>query len=402
MAMQYKTIFYGKGGGVRVAEADIAKIAAEVGSYLKARKMQAQGIRLPGLKDAQKLMRKCAEVLEKARGSSQVKDLGFTPDLTVVAGIDTKGDLSATVTGLLPPSKAGKPPVTFEKTVVIRKGWLKLEEELAGDKNEVVNLTKKNLQIIEEALGKLVQKHGGDVKKVKADPLYAKLVDKYEGGDDVINRAAEKQAKLYKTPVHSTDEADFGQITTGTVALCAHGSREKINGVWLGTKLGKKTPEQIVELLTEQTDKKRNLSRKFKGTVLLSGCFTAAGGIAPPGETYDYDTYAGKVWRLLKAKGITCKVVGQPGTASTNEDGSKNSVMPTKQDEKDAYKAEIKAFEAELKKLKAKFAKGDAKAKKDANKKAGEIYAKLKVAKDKSAQTWMKDLQANYGLDPLR
>ncbi|MEX0365886.1 MAG: hypothetical protein AB3N22_07435 [Ruegeria sp.] len=402
MATQYKTIFLGAGGGVSVESADIAKVASELGTYLKKNGWQAQGIKLPGLSSAGTTIKKAAAVLAKSKNSSQIKDLGFTPDLKVVAGIDTSGHLSATITGLLPPSKEGAAPVNFDKTIVIRKDWTKLEAELASDENVVVNLTKKNMSIIEDALDKLVTKHNGDLKKVTQDKVYAALLAKFKGGDKIINRAAEKQAKRYKTEVVDTTEADYGEIKKGTIALCAHGSREKINGTWIGTKLGKKTPAQIVALLTENTDKKRNLSKDFKGTVLLSGCFTAAGGIAPPGEKYDYDTYAGKVWQLLKAKGIKCKVVGQPGTASTNEDGSKNSVMPTKQDEKDALKAEIKELEKDLKKQKKKFDAGDKKAKKAASKKAQILFTKIKTAKDKSAQTWMKDLQVNYGLDPLR
>ncbi|MDC0660515.1 hypothetical protein N6L27_21110 [Leisingera sp. SS27] len=402
MATQYKTIFLGSGGGENVASADIAKMAMAIGKYLKDKGMQAQGIKLPGLKKAQALVAKCAKVQQVAQNSSQVKDLGFTPELSVVGGIDTSGHLSICITGMLPPPKEGKPPVNFDKTEVIRKDWNKLEAELADETNVVVNLTKKNISIIEEALDKLVAKHDGDLKKVRKDKVYGVLLEKFKGGDKVINRAAEKQAAKYKTKTVNTDEADFGELTTGTVALCAHGSREKINGIWLGTKLGKKSPDQIVDLLTGNKDKKKNLSKSFKGTVLLSGCFTAAGGIAPPGDKYDYDTYAGKVWRLLKAKGINCKVVGQPGTASTNEDGSKNSVMPTKQDEKDAYKAEIKALEKELQKLEKKLKSGDKATKKSATKKAQTLYSKIKDARNKSALTWMKDLQVNYGLDPLR
>ncbi len=402
MATQYRKIFLGGNGGVNVAQADVAKLAMELGKHLKASGLQAQGIKLPGLKKAQDLVAKCIKVQQAAQNSSQVKDLGHTPELSVVGGIDTSGHLSISITGMLPPSKAGKPPVNFDKTQIVRKDWLKLEKELAGDKNEVVNMTKKNYQIIEETMDKLAAVCDGDVKKMVKHPVYKKLVDKFEDGDDIINRAAEKQAKRYKTEVHDTSEADFGDIRNGTIALCAHGSREKINGTWIGTKLGKKTPDQIVDLLTKNSDKKRNLSKSFKGTVLLSGCFTAAGGIAPPGKDYDYDTFAGKVWKLLKAKGINCKVVGQPGTASTNDDGSKNSVMPTKQDEKDDLKAEIKSLEKKLEKQKKKFEAGDKTAKKAANKEAKALFAKIKQARDKSALTWMKDLQVNYGLDPLR
>ena len=40
MAMQYKKIFLGEGGGVDVDKADVASIATELGKYLKANGMQ--------------------------------------------------------------------------------------------------------------------------------------------------------------------------------------------------------------------------------------------------------------------------------------------------------------------------------------------------------------------------
>ena len=58
MAMQYKTIFIGSGGGVDVDKADVGGIATELGKYLKSNGMQAQGIKLPGLKKAQKVIGK--------------------------------------------------------------------------------------------------------------------------------------------------------------------------------------------------------------------------------------------------------------------------------------------------------------------------------------------------------
>ncbi|MFL4472352.1 hypothetical protein ACERZ8_21640 [Tateyamaria armeniaca] len=103
MAMQYKTIFMGSGGGVDVDKADVAAIATELGKYLKTNGMQAQGIKLPGLKKAQTTIKKAAEILAKSRNSPLAQELGMAPELKVVAGIDTKGDMSATITGLLPP-----------------------------------------------------------------------------------------------------------------------------------------------------------------------------------------------------------------------------------------------------------------------------------------------------------
>ncbi len=400
--MQYKNIFYGGKTGITVAKADIAAMAQEVGSYLQANGMQAQGIKLPGLGDAQKLVTKAAGELKKALSSSNVKDLGFTPDLKIIGGIDTKGDLSATVTGLLPPAKPGKPPVNYEETVVIRKEFTKLEKELQSGKNVVVNMTKKNWNIIGPAITKLVEKRNGDIDKVKADKVFTALLKEYNDGDDVINKAAANQAKKFKTTEPTTDQADFGDMTTGTVVLAAHGSRADLpSGKTLGIALGKKTPEQIVELLTGQKDKAKNLSKAFKGTVLLSGCFTAAGGIAPEGD-YNYDTFAGKVWNLLKAKGINCKVSGMPGQARTSGDGDKSSAKPTEQKEYDKLKKEFNGPVVAIQNLEPQLKSKDPKVVTAVNKKIKEMNEKLKTVNAEKESKVMKQLIMNYGLDPVR
>ncbi|MFL4472353.1 hypothetical protein ACERZ8_21645 [Tateyamaria armeniaca] len=285
---------------------------------------------------------------------------------------------------------------------MIRKGWTKLEAELSNETNVVVNLTKKNFQIIEAAADKLLAKHKGDVDAVYKDPVYKQLVDKYNDGDTrVINGAVAKQAKKFKVSAVDTTDADFGEVTTGTVILAAHGSRVKEQGKTVGTKLGRKTPEQIVALLTEQSDKSKNLSKDFKGTVLLSGCFTAAGGV-PPSDDYDYAPFAMKVWNLLKKKGIKCKVSGLPGTAFTNADGSKKSVAPTDQDDYDALNADIKAFEASLKKQDKKLKSKDKATVAAANKEVKRLNDLIKAKKDSKLTKRMKDLVGNFGLDPIR
>lgn len=401
MALQYKTILYGGKAGIDVGKADIMSIASEAGKYLQGKGMQAQGIKLPGLADASKLVTKAIADLKKASASSNVKDLGAAPALKVVGGIDAKGNLSATVTGKMPPAKAGKPPVDYEETAIIRKDWAGLEKELGAETNVVVNLTK-DMGKVEELLEALSNKHGGDLKKMKADKSFNTLIEKYKTGDDVINTAAANQAKKFKTTAVDTDEADFGELTTGTVILAAHGSRVTEKGISLGTKLGKKSAEEIVALLTEQKDKKKNLSKSFKGTVLLSGCFTAAGLKAPFIEGYDYDTFAGKVWKLLKAKGINCKVSGLPGTGYTSEDGDKTSVKPNEQAEKDRLKKQIAAFESALEKLEPKLKTKDKKVLEVMNKQKKQLLKDIAVAKDKAAATKMKNLIMNYGLDPVR
>ena len=402
MAMQYKKILYGGKDGIDVGKADIASIATEAGKYLKDNGMQAQGIKLPGLADAMKLVTKAIADLKKASGSSTVKELGFAPALKVIGGIDAKGNLSATVTGLMPPAKPGKPPVNYEETAVIRKDWAGLEKELAAETNVVVNLTKKNMSIVQEQLDKLFEKYDGDFDKVKADKIYKLLVDKYNDGDDTINKAAANQAKKFKTKELATDEADFGEMTTGTVILAAHGARIEQNGVTLGTKLGKKSAEELVALLTEQKDKKKNLSRDFKGTVLLSGCFTAAGISEPAIDGYDYDTLAGKVWKLLKAKGINCKVSGMPGQARTDAKGDKSSVKPTEQAAYDKAKKEFEALQAAIKKLDPLLKSKDPKVLKVVNKQVADLSKKLKAAHAEKESKVLKELIMNYGLDPVR
>lgn len=402
MAMQYRTVFYGGKTGISVAKADIQSMTMEVAKYLQGKGLQAQGIKLPGMPAAMKMVADALKELKKALASSNVKDLGFTPDLVVIGGIDTKGNLSATVSGLLPPAKVGKPPVNYEQTEIIRKDWLGLEKELASETNVVVNLTKENITIIEKAVEALFKKHDGDVDAVKKDPLFKKLPDMYKGGDAVINKAAANQAKKFKTKELTTTDADFGEMTTGTVVLAAHGSRDQLpSGKTLGIALGKKTPEQIVELLTGNKDKKKNLSRDFTGTVLLSGCFTAAGGIAPEGN-YDYDTFAGKVWKLLQAKGIKCKVSGLPGTAFTDAEGKKSSVKPTEQKAYDALKKEFAALEKAIEKLGPQLKSKDPKVLALVNKKIKEMNVRMKEIKAEKETKKMKELIMNYGLDPVR
>lgn len=157
--------------------------------------------------------------------------------------------------------------------------------------------------------------------------------------------------------------------------------------------LGKKTSQQIVVLLTEQSDKKRNLPKDFNSTVLLCGCFTAAGGIAPAGSDYHYDTFVGKVWRRLKDKGASCKISEMPEQARTGDDGNKSSVKSTEQGEYDAFKKEFKELQAKLQKQEKKLKS------KDANLVIKELIPKLKQVR---AITESKVLKEHYGLDPVR
>ena len=225
-----------------------------------------QGIKLPGLNDALKSFKKYQEEIK-----------GSKNDLAVRGGINDKGHLVLTLSGILP--RSGK-PVKVEDEVIIRKDFAKLVKELSDEANVVVNLQK---------------------------------------GDATIDTAAARQAKKFGTGVDEPDDADFGGMTTGNVILAAHGSRTEINGTIIGTKLGKRTPQQIVDLLTAGTDAAKRLNPDFSGTVWLSGCFTASGGIAPPGENFDHESFVRSVWELLKAKGYKkATVKGQPGIARTD------------------------------------------------------------------------------------
>ncbi len=304
---------------------------------------ETQGIKLPGLVDAHKT------ALEYG------KRLDGKNDLAVRGGIDEKGHLVIEINGILPGKKG---PEKVAEHLVVRKDFADLLKTLQDEQNVVVNL---------------------------------------QPGDKVIDRAASNQGKKFNTPVVEKDDADFSGITTGTVILAAHGSRVEVSGRTLGTKLGKKTPNEILELLTENTDPKKNLSPAFKGTVLLSGCFTAAGGIAPPGEDYDYDTFAGKVWTLLKNKGFKqIQVQGMPGQARTDAEGNKSSVTPTGQKTYDALKRVVQ----ELDSLKTKHLNEPDAMKADPKYIASlAIITKLrKDANDEKEQNVIKGLINRYGL----
>jgi hypothetical protein len=188
-----------------------------------------------------------------------------------------------------------------------------------------------------------------------------------------------------------------------------------VNGRVLGTKLGKKSPEEIVALLTENPDKKKNLDPAFTGTVLLSGCFTAAGGIAPPDQNYDYDTFAGKVWNMLKAKGFTkITVKGMPGVAFTRDSGDKASVIPNQQLQYDQVKkqlasvnAKISQFSQVLQKLKARHGADNAGFLADPGVKLvkdriDDLKVEAKGLKAEKESKIMEQLYGTYGLGQLK
>jgi len=279
---------------------EVANIASELntalGKFCKDNGVSdPQGIKLPGLGDALKSVKAYKEELA-----------GSKNDLALRAGINEKGHLVLTFAGIL--QRKGK-PVKIDDEVIIRKDFGSLIEQLRNETNAVVNL---------------------------------------QAGDSIIDRAALNQAKKFDTTVQEPDNADFGDITTGNVILAAHGGRKEINGTIIGVGLGKRSAAEIVDLLTTG-DKKKRLHPEFSGTVWLSGCFTASGGIAPPGVDYDYESFARSVWELLKSKGYKkVTVKGQPGIARTDSEGEKSSVTPTGQKDYDRLKKELATLQKNL------------------------------------------------------
>jgi hypothetical protein len=278
MPVSYKTYLYpgiGKSGGKALAEVKdlMGEFNKALVAYLKQEKIHdPQGIRLPG-------MSKAASMITKAK-----KDAGSNP-LTVRGGISNSGDLVISVNGILPPAKPGGKPTNYDVSTIVREDFSVLMQEMKTEANAVVNL---------------------------------------QPGDRVIDRAAAKQSAKFNAPTQLEADMDVGAIRTGTVVLAAHGGKAAVSGTVIGTALGRKTPEQIVALLTDNPDKRKRLSKKFNGTVLLSGCYTASGSGAIP-EGYDYSVFAGKVKKLLDSKGYKGFVVkGVPGPAQTKDSGEKS------------------------------------------------------------------------------
>jgi hypothetical protein len=261
---------------------------------------ELQGIKLPGMSKVKDLIGNA----KKAAGKNE---------LAVKAGIDSSGKLIASVQGVLP--KKGGGADKYEKFEVIREGFATLVEEMKTEEHAVVNVTKE-----------------------KDD----------SGGDAVINRASDKQGGKFATPVKTLESADFGGIKGGNVILCAHGEPEAVGGIVIGKKFGERTPEQIVQILTENPDKTKRLSKEFSGAVHLSGCFAAAGSGAVP-EGYDYSAFGEKVLKVLRGKGYTkCIVRGHPGVAVTRDSGDKAATHAMETPKNIDYGAGAKAVQQQI------------------------------------------------------
>ena len=158
---------------------------------------------------------------------------------------------------------------------------------------------------------------------------YAKLKEKLARNSASVSDIAPDDDRIIKNSVRDTgqklgvkpqDNPDFGAIT-GNIVLTAHGTPARVpSGRIIGSKLGRRTPKQIFELLTTSSDPKKRVGKDYSGTLTLCGCFTASGG--PEGEKQD-DPFAKKVLDLFRKSGYAkISVVGYPGATITESAAS--------------------------------------------------------------------------------
>ena len=294
--MALKTFIYPTLGSNKAKNlSDVSNLISELNTMLE------KFIRQEGIPEQQMIKLPGVNAAFDAVKAYKKELAGSKNDLAVRGGINGSGHLVVTISGIVP--RKGK-PVEVDDELIVRKDFATVIEEMKTEAHAVVNLQK---------------------------------------GNDIIDRAVAKQSGKFGAPEQLPADADFGNIKTGFVVLAAHGGRTEVNGTVIGTALGKRSAADIVKLLTEG-DKAKRLHPDFSGTVWLSGCFTAAGGIAPPGDKFDHESFARSVWELLKAKGYKkATVKGQPGTARTDDAGDKSSVTPTGQKDYDKLKAEVAA-----------------------------------------------------------
>jgi len=243
--------------------------------YLKGEGIHdAQGFKLPDLPKALTLVKESKALITGKKGA----------ELAVRAGLESNGNLTLWISGNLPAVKPGGPAQIYDKSVVIRKEFAKAVATEKSQANAVINLTKDTAS---------------------------------SAGDKIINPNSAKQAAKFGTTAKPIDEADFGDLKSGNVVLCAHGGAAAVNGTVVGNSLGHKSSDDIVKLLTNNGSKAKSLSKGFNGTVILSGCFTAAGDGAIP-------SFAQEVHRKLTTAGYkTVTVKGMPGPSITTDSGDK-------------------------------------------------------------------------------
>jgi hypothetical protein len=170
-----------------------------------------------------------------------------------------------------------------------------------------------------EAIDLVVKDYAAIKKKLAAST--ASVTDIGSGKDKIIKDSVKDTgAKLGVAP---SKDPNFGEIT-GNIVLTAHGRPQTMpSGRVVGVALGKKSPKDIVTLLTGSKDPKKRIGKDFNGQITLCGCFTASGG--PEGEKQD-DPFAKKVHALLVSGGYTkASVVGYPGATITVDVAGKDS-----------------------------------------------------------------------------
>lgn len=158
----------------------------------------------------------------------------------MIAPSASSGELALALSGSVP--RKGK-PVKVDDEIVIRKEFAALVDEMKNEAHAVVSLRK---------------------------------------GNSAVDNAAAGQSKKAGTTAATPEAMPLRGIRSGNAILVAHGGREEANGTIIGTRLGKKTAAELVDLLTENSDENQVLHPDFSGTVWLFGCFSASGGIAPP------------------------------------------------------------------------------------------------------------------------
>ncbi|MEM6371463.1 MAG: hypothetical protein AAF727_01610 [Pseudomonadota bacterium] len=172
-----------------------------------------------------------------------------------------------------------------------------------------------------EAAALLIKNYTGLKAKLASNTAKVKDVDLES--DERLAKAKPNLEARYDAK--GNDDKGYGEIT-GNLILLAHGTPDKLpNGRIVGKELGKRSPEDIVNLLTASKDTKRRISMDYNGQLTLAGCFSASGG--PEANKQD-DAFALKVLRLFRAKGYNkISVVGYPGQtviegkSSTGDDG---------------------------------------------------------------------------------
>ncbi|HZS83442.1 MAG TPA: hypothetical protein VFA50_11255 [Stellaceae bacterium] len=257
MAKDINVVIYGKkdGSQVKLAQYDGGKLVAAVAADLLSSGLEAQG--LPVKESAAK------SLVDAVKKDKNVK---APYAIAGIAGNDLLFQVRDT---------ADK---KFVKEAVVVKDYVKIKKTLAEKKKHAV-----------------VNVHD-------------------DKSDDTIKTAAKVYGNKLGVKPQTDANADFGGVT-GDIVLTAHGTPKILPGRVIGAKLGMKTPQQIVAILTGNPDKKKNIGKNYGGKIYLAGCFTAAGG--PEGEKQD-DAFAKQVWDLLKKSGYTkLSVIGYPGASAT-------------------------------------------------------------------------------------